>query len=228
MRFRLFLVFLSGGIITFLIFGIIFSFFPIFKISYTIQGSENEWIMSIITLLSLMGAFAIAIWGERFRKFGEHKSNLKIVKSIENIQENEKYEKQGHTRLMFENNGKNIAEDVEVYIDQIYDNGNLRNDFISVPLTWTHSGEFKRSFQERQYGYLDLCRRDNTENNSIVPKLVLTAGAGIPTYQNLGEGNTILRLMIFQKNEKRKTYKIHLNWEKNKPFIHVTKIVKVI
>jgi hypothetical protein len=228
MTLRYFFIFLFGVIFTFFFFGSIIPLIPNLNINYTVQSSKSDWVISILTLLSLLGAFAIAIWGQRFHKLGNYKANIKIVKSIENIQENDRHEKQGHTRLIFENTGKNIAEDVEVYVDKIYDNNNLRNDFISVPLTWTHSGLFKRSFQEKQYGYLDLCRIDNIDDKNDIPKLVLTAGAGIPNYQDLNEGNTILRLMIFQKDERRKIYKIHLNWKKGKPFIHVAKIVKII
>lgn len=228
MKYRFISYFLLGVLLTLLIFGFIFPLFPSFSIDFLLPGSRSEGISAIISLTSSIVALTIATWGIRLRRFGDYKSNIKIADWLGNIQENEAHTKQGQTRLKFENNGKNIAEDVEVYVDKIYDNGRLRKNFISVPLTWTHSGSLKRSFQERQYGYLDLCRRDNIEVETSTPKLVLIPGAGIPTYQNLGEGDTVLRLMIFQKYGKRKTYRIHLNWVANQPLVRVTKIVKVM
>ena len=90
------------------------------------------------TLAAVIVALAIAVWGERLKKWGGYKPEIVILRSLENIQEDRSGTRQGQTRLIFENHGEATAEDVEVYVNMIYDNGIQRQNFIGVPLSWTH------------------------------------------------------------------------------------------
>lgn len=134
---------------------------------------------------------------------------------------------QGHTRLLFRNNGNDVANNVEVYISKILDNDKVRDNFLPVPLSWTHDGKSKRNFNPKQYGYLDLIRRNNIETESCKPKLVLVAGQGVENYENISEGNSKLFLDIFQENGMLIKYQVDIEWTANSPCARVINIQKI-
>ncbi len=192
-------------------------------ITYTVQGSASEWITALGTLGAVIVALAIAIFG---KSIGEwfYKSDIKVIESLENTQLNRNSQiTSGHTRLFVENKGRATAEEVEIYVNNIWHNGHARRGYLPVPLYWTHNGS-KRDFHPKQYGYLDLCRRDNVNDNNSTPRLVLFAGGGVPAYEDLDRGKTELELVIFQKSGQLKKYKVNLEWRLPLPYTEVTKI----
>lgn len=217
---------LLGILLALYIFGFNLPLLPKFQVSFSMVGSQSEWFTAFSTLAAVLIALGVAIWGERLKLFGGYKSDIQIVNSLENIQANREGRKQGHTRLIFKNYGKAVAEEVEVYVNKIYDIDltEPRDNFIPVPLSWTHDGRSRRNFNPDQYGYLDFCRIDDTERRGSFPRLVLVAGAGIPTYEDLYPYTVQIELVIFQKTGETKTFNLSLHWEIGQPMMHITNI----
>lgn len=213
-------LFLLGSLTTLLVFGFNTPFLPDFQVKYTISGSQPEWVTALSTIGAVLAALGIAVWS---KSLGElfYKSNIVIKDKLENIQENRQGEKQGHTRLLFENQGNATAEDVEVYVSNIYDEDQSRANFLPVPLSWTHDGRSRRSFHPNQYGYLDFCRIDNVDNPNKTPKLVLVAGGGIPAYEDISSNTNKIELTVFEKSGQTKKYEVSIEYRRP---IHITNI----
>lgn len=214
--------FLIGVLVTLLIFGFNTPFLKNFQVSFTLAGSQFEWLTAIGTLTASVIALIIAIWGDRLKSWGGYRPKIVLVDKFENIQENELQQKQGHTRLLFENKGKATAEEVEAYVTNIYDNNNPRRNFLPVPLSWTHDGRSVRNFHVNQFRHLDFSRRDNTEDVNSVPNLVLAAGAGIPAYQKIKIDTNKIELTLFQKSQQKEKYEIYIEWQQNYPWVKIT------
>lgn len=210
-----FIGFILGIITTLVIFGVI----P-FQFIFTIQGSSVETLGTLGTWGAIAIALSIAIWGDWFKKI-PFKSNMQIP--LEKIwADTQQYSPitQGHVRLYFINRGNITAEDVEVYVNKIYDDANQeRKSFLPVPLSWTHSGLAKRNFHPNQFGYLDFCRIDDISDSTQKLKLVLSAGAGVSNYEDIRSKTTKLEVVIFQKWGKVKTFEIILEWQFTKKHI---------
>ena len=219
--------FLIGVLVTLFIFGFNTPLLKYFQIKYTLPGSHAEWLGILGTLTASITALAIAIWGERLKNWGGYKPVIVLIDKFENTQENEAHQKQGHTRLVFENIGRGTAEEVEAYVTKIYDNNNERRNFLPVPLSWTHDGRSVRNFHVNQFRYLDFCRIDNIEDKKFTPNLVLVAGAGIPAYQKIEVSTNRIELTLFQKSQQKGKYEIDVEWEHDYPWVKVVSFKKV-
>lgn len=222
------ITFLLEILVTLIIFGFNTPLLKYFQVSFTVPGSQTEWLTAIGTLTASIIALIIAIWGDRLKNWGGYRPNILLVDKFENIQENELQQKQGHTRLLFENKGKATAVEVEAYVTNIYDNNIPRRNFLPVPLSWTHDGRSVRNFHVNQFRHLDFCRRDNTEDVNSIPNLVLAAGAGIPAYQKINIDTNKIELTLFQKSEEKGKYEINIQWEQNYPWVKVVNFKKIL
>lgn len=188
-------------------------------IDFTVKASLSEWLSTIGTLSAVIVALSIVVWGKSLKELF-YKPNLKILGSLENIQNG-----QGQTRLILRNQGSATSEDVEAYVNQVVDgNGIPRPGFLPVPLSWTHSGWPPiRSFHPNQVGYLDLCRIDNP---TATPILVLAAGIGVPVYQDIYAGNTKIELVVYQKSGQALSYELNLKWQPGESFVHLENFIQ--
>lgn len=186
--------------------------------------------VSIVTAIATILAVFVALFGKNIRKIFIH-TDIKIIGSRENQQipnPEVNHPTQGHTRLIVKNLGKCSAYDVEAYVTKIIDpDSQVRPDFLPVPLSWTHDGRSKRNFHPNQYGYLDLCRRDDIGKQSESPKLVLAAGGGVFNYEIICEGDTELELTLFELSGNVKKYNISLTYNLNEPTVKVSSISEV-
>lgn len=133
----------------------------------------------------------------------------------------------GQTRLLIANNGKAPAYDVEIQVTKITDpQGVIREDFLPVPLSWTHDGRARRKLHINQRCYIDLCRRDDISKQVEGPKLVLAAGMGVFNYEVICEGISKLELTIFERLG-IKTYEILISYTLNEPVVRVDSIALV-
>lgn len=214
---------LLGFLLALLIFGFNTPLLPEFQITYGIPSSWPEWLTALGTIGTALVAVIIAIWRDDLEKLLHRPKMIIHTNSLENIQNH-----QGQTRLIFENKGKATARDVEVYINKIFDNNtDARENFIAVPLSWTHDGRPKRDFHPNQFGYLDLCRINNVGAPSKDPVFVLSAGAGVPTYQEIKSGKTKIELIIFQASGQKNIYEVHLSWKEPQQNVNVASIKKI-
>lgn len=208
-----------GGIFSLLLFGFITPIFPQFDITYSFQTSIGQVVSLLGTWFAVIAALAIAIWGSRLKEWGGYKPDLQIIGQVENIQGIE-----GQTRLGVVNKGKTTAQDVEIYINNLFDQyPTPRDQFFPVPLSWTHSGMSKRDLHPHQIGYVDLCRVSGAWG---IAKLVLSAGQDVSTYEDIKPGNTTLELVIFQKSGQIKVYYIDLIWNKGDKLVHISEITE--
>lgn len=208
--------FLLGFLSALIIFGFNSPLLPKFQITYVMPSSWAEF----LTAIGTMSAVIVALFGDWIRN-KLFPSKILLVDFWQNIQGN-----QGHTRLLFRNIGRATAYEVEVYVNKIIDNGQLRVGFLPVPLIWTHTAviETKRDFHPKQFGYyLDLCRIDDINSPNIGPKLPLIFGAGVKNYESIYHGKTTLELVISQKSGDLINYDINLEWIRGKD-----KFVRVI
>lgn len=209
---------LIGIILTLFIFGFHIPLLPNLQIDYSLPGSYSEFLTAFGTILTGGVAVTLALWGRTIRNFF-YKSNMRLVDHYENIQNT-----QGQTRLKFINEGKSVAENVIVYIDRIEDNGQIRSDFLPVPLSWTHDGRYMRDFAPKEPWYLDLCRIKNIKESKSRPHLVLAAGQGVPNYEVVFEGNTKFLIRLSHKSGQIRNYEVDLTWKPGKPYATVVRI----
>lgn len=205
--------FLLGFFATVIILGFITSILPGFQISYILEGSQADWATAFATIAATVSALIIAIWGKSLGSLF-YQPNVILRDKLMNIQTNTAGKKQGQTRLLFENIGNMTAEDVEVYVLNVYDVDQPRKDFLPVPLSWTHDGRSRRSFHPRQFGYLDFSRINDMDDPNSAPHLVLVAGAQIPTYEDILPITNKLDLIIFEKSGQVKKYEIFLDYKR--------------
>lgn len=199
-----------------------FLFGPI-KIYFNRFNSAD--LTAIGTIGAVFVALAIAIFGKTLSELF-YKSDLRIIEPFENEQI-EGHIVTGQTRLLIRNDGNSTSRDVEVYVNRLYYNGHARRNYLPVPLYWTHNGP-KRNFHPKQFGYLDLCRRNDINNPNVIPKLVLAAGANVPTYEDIYPGKTELELIFFQESGQVKKYKIYVEWRTTLSCAHVADWKEII
>lgn len=177
------------------------------------DASFVEWVTAIGTMGTAIIALVVIFWEKNLKQLFI-KPDIVLTEWVGNEQE-----KQGHTRLIFENRGKDFAEDVEVYISNIIEEGKPRINFLPVPLNWTHWSYLPRIIHQHQFRYLDLCRIDNVDDENCKPKLALSAGQNVPAYESINEGLTELEITLFQKSGQVIMRKVLLEWYKGDRFV---------
>ena len=218
-------LFLFGFLCALIIFGFNTPFLPHFQITYNIPSAWPEFLTAIGTILATIIALSVALWGETLKKLF-YMSNMKLVDYHENLQTSRNDVTQGHTRLKFLNDGGSVAEDVIVYVNEILEGGSPRQDFLPVPLSWTHDGHYMRNFAPHEIWYLDLCRKNNIEDGNK-PVLVLAAGQQVPTYEDINEGKTILKIRLSQKSGEIRDYQIDLFWKFENHYVQIKNINEI-
>lgn len=214
-------IFLLGSLVTLLVFGFGFPILPKFRISYSVPTLWPEFLTAIGTLLAIV----VALFGDWIRS-KLFPSKISLTDKWQNTQNN-----QGQTRLLFRNIGSTTGYEVEVYVNRIVDNGQIRQGFLPVPLIWTHTAgvETKRDIHPKQFGYyIDLCRIDDITIPGIQPKIPLIFGAGVAKYQDIYHGRTTLELVVSQKSGDLIYYEVDLEWLKGKDqFVRVLDFRKI-
>ncbi|KKQ46840.1 MAG: hypothetical protein US75_C0012G0011 [Candidatus Woesebacteria bacterium GW2011_GWC1_38_13] len=186
---------------------------------FGINTPWTEILTALGTILASIIALTFGLWGKTLRLLF-YKSNMCLIDHLENLQIYDNDVVQGHTRLKFKNKGMSIARNVMVYIMKVKDNGKIRENFLPVPLAWTHDGRYARNFSPQEVWFLDLCRKDNIKDK-VSPNLVLAAGQGVINYQKIEEGKTILQLRLSQSSSQVNNYFINLHWKKEDKFVTV-------
>lgn len=197
--------FLLGFLAALIVFGFYFPLLPKFQLTFKMDGSLAEWTAAFATFLA---AF-IALFGDQI-----FRSELKIVGVNSLVQVDKRMHEIGYTRLEFHNSGKASAKDITVYIKYIYDDGVLRDNYLPVPLRWTHDGHLSREILAGQKWCLDFCAFDepNLSYNTNWPKFCLGAGGGIPNFEEIYSKNTSVGLAIYQRQGDVINYKVDLEW----------------
>lgn len=163
-------------------------------------------------------ALLIAIFSEPFKKWW-HKSSLSFAQPL--------MVKQTSTlqvcRIPIRNSGIKAftytAQDVEVNVEEIYDNGEKRSDFVPSPLRFTHQNT-SRNIAVNQTVLLDLfewissTQRKNA-NSSI--KIAAPNINGLPDMPYIETGTTILHLHLFQQSGQDIKRRVKIVWNGSDP-----------
>lgn len=194
---------LLGSLLTLILFGFT-PLLPSFKI--TLKSPLFE----LLTAFGTIGAVLVSLFGETFKnKF--YPSKVEIVDKSCIVQEGASIV--GISRLRLRNTGSGIAKYVSVYVDSIYDElTGKRDNFLPVPLQWTHDGRHERDLMKGQYWHLNLVEINHT--NKYRACLVLYAGGGVPQYEEIYVGATTLELIVYHSLGSKK-YEVKLDWHPN-------------
>ncbi|MEK7130329.1 MAG: hypothetical protein AAB793_01610 [Patescibacteria group bacterium] len=115
-----------------------------------------DWLVALGTLAAVIVALIIAIWGDRLKVHS--KVSIKAVKIVQNSQTYASENKLIIYRLIIKNIGKILAKGVRCNLEGINEgNGGQfhpRENFISIPLNWTHFG-INRNIAINEEAYID-------------------------------------------------------------------------
>lgn len=131
-------------------------------------------------------------------------------------------------RLIIKNVGNHKAEDVEATVEKLYENGKgERNNFLPVPLGWTHAAAYVKSpvirnIHPQQSVYLDLCefisaQREGYGVIDAVIRLRAEAGQEIEDFSRIKKGDTELFIKLYQADGKALGIKVAINWDGRNP-----------
>lgn len=151
-------------------------------------------------------ALFIAVFSDTLRKVFLN-GNLYVDKVLDH--------KQGNGdlilyRLLITNKGNYPAKDVEVYVDNVIG----KNNFLPVPLIWTHARAYMtpgvyRNIHPNQSVMLDLC--EFTKSRKLL-KFRLAAGDEVEDFCILDGNNKEITLKIYQEDGKTISVKLKLTW----------------
>lgn len=122
-------------------------------------------------------------------------------------------------RLIIKNKGLFKAKSVEAYIENITEDGELREDFVPMPLMWTHGqlnkdGPTIRDIYPNQTVYLDIFNnmldREMSADRSVL--LAVGAGHGVPSLSQGALGESVLLLKLYQESGQVVQVKLKIAW----------------
>ncbi|MBI2611690.1 hypothetical protein HYW54_03015 [Candidatus Gottesmanbacteria bacterium] len=121
-------------------------------------------------------------------------------------------------RLELLNDSNYIAKNVEIYIQEVYDNGaNFRKNFIPSPLRWTHRDSKPRNIFPHQTVLLDLFEIKFRKLEPVV--LAAPNLEGLKNIRDLRAGKMLLILKYFQQNGQTGHFEVKIEWNGNEPLI---------
>lgn len=185
---------------------------------YTNAGFLGSLIASITALI-------IAIFTEPFLNKFIRKTKLRVKGVTSHIQG------AGDLivhRLLIKNESNYRAKDVEVDVEQIYDGDEKRQNFLPVPLGWTHShavngGHVARDIHPNQSVYLDICNYIKRKDGDVL-QLSLKAGSEIADFSVLKLGSTKLFMKAYQDSGQTIEMILIISWDgKNNPSIRLSR-----
>jgi hypothetical protein len=168
---------------------------------------------AIAVIISLVIALFVPWYAERLRR-RPRKNNLAKIGTSTNIQEDELYV----GRLIIRNQSNVRAVNVEAYVESIVDNGIKRDNYLPVPLYWTHSQLYKSPILRDIFGnqtvYLDIFNYKAISDGDIYK---LTSPIGhVRDYCDLKLGETELHIRLYQESGQVVREKVTISWEKGK------------
>lgn len=127
--------------------------------------------------------------------------------------------KQNHYmwRIAIQNDGNAIAKDVQVDVISIIEDGRERENFIPMPLRWTHLSTESRDIIPKQIVYLDVLEQHTVLENTPLfgtVNLATKFGEGINDFRNLkiSDTETTLNLVIYEKRGECIPISIEVVW----------------
>jgi len=113
-------------------------------------------------------------------------------------------------RLAIVNNGKETAKNVQVDVVKIYDNGNPRENFLPMPLPWTHTNKESRDVSPKQTVYLDVFYHKISDPNDA--HIATRFGGGVDSFRKFKFGKTRLILTFYEQSGKSFSKEVEVSW----------------
>jgi len=113
-------------------------------------------------------------------------------------------------RLAIINNGRETAENVQVDVIKMYDNGVPRENFLPMPLPWTHLNKENRDISPNQTVYLDVFYHKTNTPDDV--HIATRFGGGIDNFRKLKIGKTRLVLTFYEQSGKSFNKEIEVSW----------------
>lgn len=102
-------------------------------------------------------------------------------------------------RLAIKNSGKEVAKKVQVNVTAIYDDGKKRENFLAIPLRWTHLNCESRDILPSQTVYLDVVEHIISKDGDEA-KLITRRGGGVDDFEVLKKGESKVILTFYEKS----------------------------
>lgn len=115
-------------------------------------------------------------------------------------------------RLLIKNTGKNTALDVQVDIVEVKDDGEVRENFLPVPLRWTHKDCENRDILPGQAVYLDIFEHFNRFEDSRAI-FATRFGRGIGDFTEIKSGVSRIKIAFFERGGISFTKHIDVSWD---------------
>lgn len=113
-------------------------------------------------------------------------------------------------RLAIVNNGRETAKNVQVDVVKIYDEGVLRENFLPMPLPWTHTDKESRDISPKQTVYLDVFYHKINDPNDA--HIATRFGGGVDNFRKFKLGKTKLILTFYEQSGKSFNKEIEVSW----------------
>lgn len=201
----------------------------IIKIIHLLKNLSNmNWYKDPLwwTAIGTIFLGVVALFGEWLKTKFWH-PNIKPEESV--IVEQRK--KLFVIRLILYNFGRASARELEAVITKIIDpDSKPRDNFIPVPLNWTHSQLWEntrpkivRDIHPKQPCYLDVADFITDDENNPKLRLSIQACQELENWSLLKKGITKLEIMIYEKSGSNIVIKLEINWKGNleKPTVEI-------
>jgi hypothetical protein len=126
------------------------------------------------------------------------------------------------SRLLLQNEGSASAREVEAFVDKVLDGGQERENFIPVPLHWTH-GQAKEGSayvsdihvgQQRLLDLVQVERSSYPGGHSLTLRLCVVKAAGRhPDLSRLIAGRTDLGIALYNASGKTTRLQVQVDWD---------------
>lgn len=176
-----------------------------------LQGLNTSWFTKPEIWLSLFASFVALFLGGGGGRY--IKPFLKIKPDLR-VADLRRFRQAPHVwRLAIKNIGTETAQDVQVDITKLIQNDSPRENFLTMPLRWTHVDSETRNILPKQTVYLDLIEHHTTKSSPTV-NIASRFGSGVDDFRELDEGKTKLELTFYYQNgDFTFTKETEINWK---------------
>ena len=176
------------------------------------QGSSR----TVIFFVGLIVSPGIAVAGEAVRKW-VFRPEIRAVQLVSTDQIFAIV-----TRLLLKNEGSVSARDVEAHVEEIFDGDDKRENFVPVPLRWTHGQDRPgspsiRDIHADQSCHLDIADVRQPTYMGQPPAMVLCvpvpAALSVKDFCTLKAGRTRLGIAIYNASGKTTRVQVSVEWD---------------
>lgn len=113
-------------------------------------------------------------------------------------------------RLAIVNNGRETAKNVQVDLVKMYDESVPRENFLPMPLPWTHTDKESRDILPKQTVYLDVFYHKTNSPDDV--HIATRFGGGIDNFRKLKIGRSKLILTFYEQSGRSFSKEVEVSW----------------